>query len=228
MLVIYFKGFVKFLKGIQKKRIIDIEKAYKNENQIKEELNESKLSSPIILIDPTYKKRNTAAGLSKETFERFLSASKKLLKAQSQDFFEHEIIDVEMLQNQAKKNKAELFEIKFTTEKQEGDIAATKMKKFFNFIVNEIKKNKQDVILSKFVYEEGQEAIGYIIIKKQEQIEIMGPPARMKDAVKKFKIIHKKTYAKKGFVCAKKTIDLQELFNHLKRFEDEMVVRFYL
>ena len=34
-------------------------------------LNASKLNSPIILIDPTYKQRNTLAALSNETFENF-------------------------------------------------------------------------------------------------------------------------------------------------------------
>ena len=51
-------------------------------------MNSSKLTSPIILVDPTYKQRNALAALSEETFEKFKQASKKFLKNPSIKYFE--------------------------------------------------------------------------------------------------------------------------------------------
>ena len=44
------------------------------------DLNSSKLNSPIIPIDPTYKQRNVLAALSKETFEMFQKSCKEFLE----------------------------------------------------------------------------------------------------------------------------------------------------
>ncbi|MBI2056814.1 nucleotidyltransferase domain-containing protein [Candidatus Pacearchaeota archaeon] len=81
LLIYYYKSFLNFIKAIarhnQGKIIIDIEKYYKNKNDVLLDMNSSKLGSPIILIDPTYKQRNALAALSEETFKRFRQASKK-------------------------------------------------------------------------------------------------------------------------------------------------------
>ena len=58
LLIIHFKSFMNLIKKIDKERIIDIEKLYRNKKEIMQELNESKLISPVVLIDPTNKKRN--------------------------------------------------------------------------------------------------------------------------------------------------------------------------
>src|SRR6056297_87541 len=60
LLIYYYGSFVKFLKELSKKKkeklIIDIEKKYKNKKRILLDINSSKLESPIILIDPTFKR----------------------------------------------------------------------------------------------------------------------------------------------------------------------------
>jgi len=226
VLVIYFKGFINFLKGIQKEVLIDSEKFYKNKNSIKEELNENKLTSPVILIDPTYKNRNILAGLSEKTFKSFLKAANLFLRSPSIKFFEKQKLDIEKIKEQADKKKLVFLEIAFSTDKQEGDIAATKMKKFFDFIIKEFDKRSQKVMFEKFIYESGQESRGYIVLKENRELEIRGPPITLKDGVKGFKLSHKKTYEKKGFIFAKKQVYLEEIFNFLKKYEDEMDVRF--
>ena len=224
VLVIYFGGFIKFLKGIQKKRVIDPEKYFKNEREIKRELNESKLNSPVILVDPTYRYRNVCAGLSEETFELFLNASKKFLKSPSLRYFEKERFDIDKFRKDAAKKKAEFVKLRIETDKQEGDIAGTKMKKFFRFIIQELERKEQKVVLSKFVYSGGKSAECYFAVKENKEIEIQGPPVKMKESVKKFKLIRKKTYVKKKFVYAKEKVSLKDIFSKLKRFEDEMSV----
>ena len=66
VLVIYFGSFINFLKkiggvrgiGEMKKKVIDSKKYFKDERQVLFELNASKLQSPLVVVDPTYRYRN--------------------------------------------------------------------------------------------------------------------------------------------------------------------------
>ena len=225
--MIHFGGFVKFLKGISKKRVIDPEKYFKNEREILQELNESRLQGPIILVDPTYKYRNVCAGLSKETFEKFVVAGKKFLKTGSIKMFSREELDVEGLIKFAKKKKARFVEMDLKTDRQEGDIAGTKMKKFFGIILKELKKKGQKVLKKEFFYPgSGQAGKGYLIVKENKEIGVGGVPVKMKKAVKSFKRVRKKTYTKKGRVYAKEKVDVAEVLEGLRKVGEEIGVGF--
>ena len=201
VLVSYFGGFVKFLKGIQKKIVIDPIKYFKNDKEVFRELNASKLISPIVLIDPTYKYRNVCAGLSQETFDKFLAIAKNFLKNPSEDFFVKKEFDVEKFRKLAGKG-SQFLELDFETDRQEGDIAATKMKRFFSYVIKHLKKRQHEVLASKFVYSSGQNAKGYLIVKENSELLFVGPEKKLEEAVVKFKKVHKKTFEKKGKVCA--------------------------
>ena len=118
----------------EEKLVIDLEKHYKNSKEVLTEMNEAKLESPVILVDPTYKARNALAGLSTETFKKFLEETKRFLKNPKEEYFEEKRIIPEALKKEAKKKKAEYTRIIITTNKQEGDIAGTKMLKFSKFL----------------------------------------------------------------------------------------------
>lgn len=228
LLILHYGSFVKFLKEIVKAKgqlVIDPEKKFKK-NEVLRELNESKLFSPIILIDPTYKYRNATAGLSVETFEKIKKSAKEFLKKPSLEFFKEKKIDVEGMKRKAKASKAKFIEIEFKTNKQEGDIAATKMKKFFDFIVSNLERKEQKIVAKEFDYQSGQNAKGYLIIKECKEIEFRGPPVKMKEASQAFKRFHRNAVAKKGFLFAKVKIDLEDIFAQIKQFEEEMDVRF--
>ncbi len=202
VLVSYFGGFVKFLRGIQKKQIIDPEKYFKNDREIFRELNASKLCSPVVLIDPTYKYRNVCAGLSQETFDKFLAVSREFLKKPSEIFFVEKVFEIEEFKKLALKKKASFIELDLETDRQEGDIAATKMKKFFGYIQRHLVKKQQEVLAREFVYFKGQTAKGYLIVKENKENLFVGPDKKLKEAVKNFKKAHKKTFEKKGKICA--------------------------
>jgi len=226
LLVIYFGSFINFIKKIDKERIIDPKKLYKNKQKIKEELNESKILSPVVLIDPTNKLRNACSSLSEETFNKFISASKKFIKCPSLKLFEKQVMDIDKIQKQAISKKAKIIQMRLYTDRQEGDIAATKMKKFYEFIVNELKNKSQKVLFSSFSYDGGQESFGFLTIKENKKIIMPGPSIKLKEAVKSFKQAHKNTFTKGNKIYSRRNITLQEIFNSLKRFEDEMNVRF--
>jgi tRNA nucleotidyltransferase (CCA-adding enzyme) len=224
LLVDYYCSFERMLKGLSKAKIpCIIDSGKKLKNPLKE-LNESKILSPVIIIDPTFKFRNAAAGLSNETFGRFVSAARAFLKNPSTKFFEETKFNEDKFKKNAMKKKARYLKILLTTEKQEGDIAATKMKKFFDFIVREFERREQKVIESNFSYPGGQSAIGYLAVKEKKAIEIRGPPVKMDSAVKNFKKENKNTFVKKGFVYSKKTISLKDILLKVKHFEKEMDV----
>jgi len=224
VLVSYFGGFAKFLKGIQKNKIIDPAKHFKNKNEILKELNASKLHSPIILVDPTYKLRNATAGLGSKAFEKFVKVAKAFLKSPLPNYFEKHKVNKDDLKKLADRNKAKLIELNLRTDKQEGDIAGTKMKKYVNFLFRELERNQQDVIAEEFDYEgQGKTARAYLIVKENPVIEIKGPSIGLQDAAKKFRK-GKKTFKRKGHWWAKKKISVKEILSNSKKISKEMGV----
>tara|TARA_Y100000034_G_C6909629_1_gene423599 strand:+ start:1656 stop:2918 length:1263 start_codon:yes stop_codon:yes gene_type:complete len=206
-LIIHYKTFEKLLKALVavkkgERLIIDQEKRYKKKNEILLELNDSKTHSPIILVDPTWKERNALAALSRESFERFQPVVLKFLKNPSKKDFEVEKISKEKLKKQAKTKKAEFLQIEIKTNRQEGDIAGTKLKKFANFLEREIGKYYL-VLRSEFEYDLEKAGKSYLIVKNKKDIVRPGPPIKMKEATKAFKKANKKTFVKAGKLYTK-------------------------
>ncbi len=201
LLVIYYKTFEKFLKAMKKikpetknKKILDIEKDYKNPSEILIEMNKSKLDSPFVLIDPTYKKRNVVAALSKETFIRFQEEIEKFLKNPSKEFFYKKRINIKKAKKDCVKN-SQFIVIKITTPKQEGDIAGTKLLKFYKHLKKEISRYF-DIENSEFEYQEKKSGIFFLCVKPKKEILFIGPQINNKIHSDKFKKIHKKYFIK--------------------------------
>ncbi|MFH1452293.1 MAG: hypothetical protein ABIF88_03915 [archaeon] len=227
VLVIYFGGFVKFLKGIEKNRVVDPAKFFKNKNEIMRELNSSKLQGPLVLVDPTFKNRNACAGLGQETFDRFLVVSKEFLKNPSSSFFIKKGVNVDFLKEFAKKDGSKFVEVSLSTDKQEGDIAGTKMKKFLDFFASEIMRNQQKVLEKEFSYSgKGQEAKGYLVVCEEKEIEVRGPSVLLIDAVKKFKKAKgvKNVFEKEGYFWFKEKVSIKGIFKEVRKVCDEMGV----
>jgi tRNA nucleotidyltransferase (CCA-adding enzyme) len=219
LLIIKYRSFVKMLKelikvNLDKRLVIDIEKHYKNTNEVFIQLNEAKTHSPVVLIDPTYKERNALAALSHETFIKFQKSAKAFLKNPSVKFFEVVEKDVEKSRSNAKSKKLDFVYLDLTTDKQPGDIAGTKLKKFFDLILREI---EEAFILkdSYFHYSGGNEGLGYIIAKRKKEVVRIGPPILMKNAVSNFKNKHAVTFIKGKNIHAKLEIkfDLKEFLD---------------
>jgi len=217
LLVYYYGSFLKFIKAMAKakdeKIIIDIEKLHKK-SRILMDLNSSKLESPIILIDPTYKQRNALACLSKQTFVKFQKECKRFLKNPCEKFFELEKTDLEKIKKDANKKKYEFILIETKTDKQPGDIAGTKLIKFYNHFAKEISKYFE-IKKKGFNYDDGRVARYFFVVKSKKEILLSGPFAKDKKNVLAFKKVHKKTFVKNKKVFAKQKIN----FN-LKKFSE--------
>src|SRR3989344_3741419 len=106
LLIYNYKSFLNFIKSLSKgtdKIIIDIEKFYRNRQELMMNLNSSKLKSPVILIDPTYKQRNALASLSDDTFRKFREACREFLRNPKSEAFEIKKLEPEKAKNEAKK-----------------------------------------------------------------------------------------------------------------------------
>lgn len=199
-LIINYGSFLKMLKALSsanKKLIIDIEKKYKKKEDIMISMNESRTNVPIVLVDPTWKDRNVLAALSNETFEKFKMTAKAFLKKPSIDYFVKKEIDLTKLKEYAEKQKAEFVEVELKTGKQEGDIAGTKMKKFADYLKEELSK-EYELLDSIYRYENGKSSRLYLILKSKKEIIKIGPPITMEKHCQEFKKKNRRVFVKNG------------------------------
>jgi len=209
LLVYHYKSFEKFLKAIAKSKedkiIIDTEKHYKNKNQIMMDMNSSKLESPIILVDPTYRQRNALATLSYKTFEKFKRAAAEFLRNPRIESFRPQKVDFAEIERLAKQKKEEFLHLKISTKMQRGAIAGSKLLKFYNFVGKEIMRHFE--IKDKgFFYNDEQSAECYFILKKKDKEILRGPPTEKKNEVSRFRKKHKKTFSKSGIIYAEEKL----------------------
>jgi tRNA nucleotidyltransferase (CCA-adding enzyme) len=226
VLVIYYGSFLKFLKNVGKRRVVDPLKYFRSEREVLSEINASKLGSPVVLVDPTYKYRNVCAGLGSESFEKFKKIASDFLKKPSLDYFELKEIDVEGM----RKAKGRFVEVDLSTDRQEGDIAGTKMKKLFDFFVRELGRKGQVVLRREFDYSGvGQKAKGYLVVKEVKEIEVRGPSVGLEGSVRSFRKANgKKVFRKGKYWFVRRKISVEDVFELVKKVEGEMGARIKL
>jgi len=214
LLIYSYGSFLNFVKAMSKvdknKLIIDIEGLHKKKKNILLDINESKLGSPIVLVDPTYKYRNVLAALSEETLNKFQKNCREFLKKPSKEFFKRKELNFEEMKEKAKKGKEDYVILEIATKKQAGDIAGSKLKKFYRHLIYEIEKYF-DIKNSEFDYLENKKARFFFSVKPKKIILIEGPKIKDKKNVVAFEKIHKnrkeKLSKKSGRVYALKKVN---------------------
>ncbi len=226
LILCYYKTFTNFLKKIQKETFLDPEKKFKNQKEAFREINQSKLFSPLVLIDPTNKYRNVCAGLNKESLEKLKISAKQFLKNPSKDFFEIEEFSEEEFFEKAREKKLKVIKLELEINRDNKDIAGTKMKKFFNFLIRGLNLKEQEVVYSEFVYSQGKKSRGYLAIREKETILIKGPEKKMTSALERFKKVRKEIFFSKGFSYSREKFKLDEFIKKAGRVSKEMEVNF--
>ena len=210
LLMIHYGSLLKFIETIanSKERImVDTEKHYKKGAAMRE-INEAKLSSPIILVDPTFRERNALASLSKETYERFKDYCTKFLKNPSEKFFEQKKINPENIRMNAEKKGRDYGVIEVGTNKQAGDIAGTKLLKFARLFIEEMKRYFIEPEIN-FEYDEEQRGKIYFTGKSIDKKIIRGPPIDKIAGCEMFrKKYGKKVRERRGILEAEIEVDL--------------------
>mgnify|MGYP001604259520 FL=1 len=215
LLIYHYKSFMNFIKSMAKdtkkevnnKVIIDIERYYKNKAQVLLDINSAKLQSPIILIDPTYKQRNVLAALSEETLRKFKESCKKFLKNPDIKAFEVKKIDFEAIKENAKNKRYEFILLEAKTDRQEGDIAGSKLLKFYKHLAEEIGKYFE-VKGRGFEYLKGKSARFFFVVGRNKEILVQGPSLKQEEHVKKFRNKYKKIFIKNDRLYTKYKINL--------------------
>jgi tRNA nucleotidyltransferase (CCA-adding enzyme) len=231
VLCIYFGSFLNFLKAAAqwkgKKIVIDSARHYKNKNDILALLNESKLQSPIVLIDPVQKERNVTAAVSSETFENFLKSAREFLKKPTDEFFKIKIDVSEDLRKKAKAKKAQFNAFAIESSSGKLDIAGAKSLRLSKFILNLMKKYGFDVLDSKFAFDVVmKKGFFYVACKNPSaKTEISGPPVGLEKYAANFRKKYKKTSVKNGKVVAivkTKVRNAKDLLNELAGYKREL------
>ena len=206
-LVIYYGSFEKMAKALVKVKkgerlVLDPAKLYRSKSEIGFALNEARQEGPLVIVDPTWKERNAGAALSFGAFEKLQAALRAFLKRPSVNHFEKKGLNVEGLA----RLKGELVALHLETDRQAGDIAGTKLKKFALF-VESVLGQYFEVRRSEFVYSDEQSADVYFVLEPRKEVLRRGPRVSMKDAVGAFQKANSGSFERGGFWWVKEDFD---------------------
>lgn len=188
ILLVHYGSFSKFVKAIVKwedKTIIDVEKHY-NQREALVRLNQSKIQSPLIVVDPTWPERNAAAALSKESFDKFKKICSKYVKSPKKKYFEVKEFDVEKeLKNYDKKN---YFVLEIIPNKGNNDVEGTKILKIYEKILKRLERFEYKI--KKAGWQFGDKATLWFVVEKgslSPKKKHFGPPKKLENRVEEFK-----------------------------------------
>lgn len=196
ILIIHFKGLANFLRTAstwdenEKQVVIDPEKYH--EDPLKE-LNESKLTSPLVLIDPVEAGRNVSAALGAEKFSKLIKTAKEFVQDPNEGYFTKTLFTDEYFKALSGENQ--LFKLKLNLPEGKEDVIGCKAMKVVECLEREITTAGFTITNLEWEYDKKQTAHAWIIIKPQildETYEWIGPPVKAKTHAEHFKEKHEK------------------------------------
>ena len=196
LLIIYYGSLKNLLMQASvwgKRVIIDIESHLKDPLK---ELDQSKLVSPLIIVDPIQPDRNAAAALSKEKFELFKQKAREFIRVPKESFFKINKLNETTLKKKAGNNL--LFIINIMPVVGKKDVVGAKVLKCFEHIETHIKKNDFNIIDCNWEFNE-KKSLLYFIIKNEtlsNKVIVRGPPVNVKNNAYMFKKKHPKAFVK--------------------------------
>ncbi|MBI2145155.1 CCA tRNA nucleotidyltransferase [Candidatus Woesearchaeota archaeon] len=189
------------------KIIVDAEKHYKGRDPLRE-LNEAKVQSELIVIDPIQKDRNATAALSNETLSTFISAAEKFLKEPSKAAFEKESITAESLAEKAKGKNLTIVEA--TPHRGKEDVVGARLLKAHEHIEKRLRESGFKLTDTGWAWEKGSKALYWYTSEAREpEPETRdGPPISNTVHAEKFRQEHsgkkgRQVFEKNGRLYAK-------------------------
>ena len=145
------------------------------------------------------------------------------------EFFVIREPDGKTLKKNAIKKKHEFLSINLTTDKQHGDIAGTKLKKFAEVLHREI-NTVFDVKNTEFYYSGEQTGKFYITLAPKKEIIRIGPPVEMKKHAARFKAQHSSTFVKNKRIHARLPVmkDAKAFLHSWKLANKKMVAQMHI
>ncbi|OVE75103.1 CCA tRNA nucleotidyltransferase [archaeon D22] len=169
------------------------------------DLNSSKVMSPLIIVDPVQPDRNAAAALSKEKFELFKIKANEFLESPSQDYFIKKQFKIADVKKQKKEDET-LFIVEAEALEGKTDVIGAKLLKTHNHITRELKDNDFKVEDYGWNFDKEKKAVFYYFVKSKklsDEIEQRGPPVDSVVDSAKFKNKHETITIRNGRMYAK-------------------------
>ncbi len=117
------------------------------------------------------------------------------MKKPEKEFFIKKSFNVKEKKKLADSKGYDFASLKTTTDKQEGDIAGSKLLKFYRHLGKELEKF-YDIKQSGFEYKNGKSALCFFSAKRKPWILVQGPMVDDKNNVARFKSAHRKAFTK--------------------------------
>ncbi|MCF7866278.1 nucleotidyltransferase domain-containing protein [Candidatus Woesearchaeota archaeon] len=206
LLIIKYGSFLELVKMASKwkdKTVIDVEKHHADPLF---SLNESKTSSPLVIVDPIQKDRNASAALSTENYESFKKACKEFIKKGGVGFFEKKDFEKLVLE---RKNFMSIqnciFDIDVVPLEEKDDVAGSKVLKIKEHLLRRLTDEGFSVVWSDWDFEEEKSIIALEIPKENiKKVFIRdGPQLDMKGHSEEFKKKHKDVFEEEDRLKAK-------------------------
>jgi len=213
-----FETLIRAASKWQPKTIIDPMKYHKN---VMFEVNQSKLISPLVLIDPVQAGRNTAASLDLDNYLRFVKACQEYLKNPSGEFFKKKEITKESLKKLHPNHSVIFLEISPLEGKE--DVIGGKLLKAFNFFIQKLENHDFQLMDKGWEFDREKKANFWFVVHPRElpkEKNWPGPPLKAKENVENFKRKYKKTFEKQNRIFAiveRKFTTPEELIKGLKK-----------
>ena len=204
VLTAYYGSFINLAKATSKwgdRVVIDPEKHYKNKDEVLLEINEAKLISPIVLVDPVQKNRNVAAALDSAKFELFKKNCKAFVSSPAERFFERKRIDEEKIIINATKKRYELFKVTAVSDKVKEDISGAKLLKLHNLLKISLEKGGYSVN-AEWDFKGNKSSSYLTLTKSPTKLIRKGPQVKMEQHAKAFRKKWKKVSVKNGWLFA--------------------------
>lgn len=186
LLIISYGSFMKLMTAASKWKLpifLDPADHYKNTDC------PPFFETPLILVDPTDKKRNVAAALSCRNLLRFIRLSKRLIKTMNPDMITRAPRTFRQKVSSAKRNN-HLYMVSMPKPDVVDDILWGQLHK----LMHQLKKHLSDFKPGN-IFADDSEGIRIAIPLKEDLLpkteDVQGPPLDMKDHIKKFKNSHK-------------------------------------
>lgn len=191
ILVIEYGGFDNFIDSVSKWSGVTVIDPEKKHDDVFKELNQAKLVSPLILVDPIDSNRNASAAFSQQRYNQLISVCKDFIKNPDASFFEIKPFDLELLQSNQINNEL-LFVVSTVPVQGKKDIVATKVLKVFEFIDRHLKLYNFSIRLSNWHYSSDQCELFFFVKNNilEKQFEREGPPIKNSSDAKRFRDAH--------------------------------------
>jgi tRNA nucleotidyltransferase (CCA-adding enzyme) len=192
ILTVHYGGFQKFIKAISKwdnRVIVDPEGRYIDEKQLMLLMNDSKLVSKLIVVDPIQPERNAAAVLSKENFALLKREARRFISKPSSNFFKEKKITLEQLKSKKTKNRQLIFCIapnKDTTI----DIAGCQIVKQIEYIERLLLSFDFKIVRNNWFWDKNNDALIWFYVDPKilsTEFRHWGPPTNLPEHITAFR-----------------------------------------